>query len=259
VVSYALIALNVLIYLVTALSPGGTLADNTGSKLFADWELAPLLVGANHDYQRLLTAAFLHFGPIHLLLNMFALYLVGPALEQVLGWWRYLAVYLIGALGGSVAILVFGDIRQPVVGASGAIFGLFAAAVVLARRVGFNSTALWITIGINFVYTFSVANISKLGHVGGFVFGGLAALVLVAGRPSGRLPSVRVQVAGLAGLLAVLLVTAGVRTEQLHTQLTTGSAARPAAGAALRPAEFPGTTALPSSTMWMPLGRTTSV
>ncbi|HEU5270006.1 MAG TPA: rhomboid family intramembrane serine protease, partial [Jatrophihabitans sp.] len=229
VVSYALIALNVLIYLVTALSPGGTLADNTGSKLFADWELAPLLVGADHDYQRLLTAAFLHFGPVHLLLNMLALYLVGPALEQVLGWWRYLAVYLLGALGGSVAILAFGDIRQPVVGASGAIFGLFAAAVVLARRVGFNSTALWITIGINFVYTFSVANISKLGHVGGFVFGGLAALVLVGGRPAGRLPSVRLQVAGLSVLFAVLLLTATARTEQLHSQLTSGSAARPAA------------------------------
>jgi membrane associated rhomboid family serine protease len=227
VVSYALIALNVLIYLITALSPGGSPADNTGSRLFADWELAPVLVGAHHDYQRLITAAFLHFGPIHLLLNMLALYMVGPALEQVLGRWRYLAVYLIGALGGSVAILALGDVRQPVVGASGAIFGLFAAAVVLARRVGFNSTALWITIGINFVYTFSVANISKLGHVGGFLLGGLAALVLVGGQLSGqgRLPSVRVQAAGLAVLLALLVAVAVGRTEQLHSQLTAGAAA----------------------------------
>jgi len=239
-VSYSLIGLNVLIYLITAVSPGGTLVQNYGSRLFADWELAPVLVGADHDYQRLITAAFLHYGPIHLLLNMLALYMVGPALEQVLGWWRYLAVYLLAALGGSVAILVLGDERQPVVGASGAIFGLFAAAVVLARRVGFNSTALWITIGVNFVYTFSVSNISKLGHVGGFVLGGLAALVLVGGQLSGRgrMPSLRVQVAGLAVLLGLLVVAAVGRTEQLHSQLTSGSAAS-------------------SSTMWIELGRTT--
>jgi membrane associated rhomboid family serine protease len=246
VVSYGLIALNVLIYLVTALSPGGTPADNTGSRLFGQWELAPILVGADHDYQRLITAAFLHYGPIHLLLNMLALYMLGPALEQVLGWWRYLALYLLGALGGSVAILAFGEIRQPVVGASGAIFGLFAAAVVLSRRVGFNSTSLWITIGINFVFTFSVANISKLGHVGGFVLGGAAALVLVGGRltRNGRLPSARLQLAGLVALLVVLVAVAVGRTEQLHSQLTTGHAGQPAGQ---------------SSTVWTELGRTTPV
>jgi membrane associated rhomboid family serine protease len=230
-VSYGLIALNVLIYLVTALSPGGTLATNYGSRLFADWELAPVLVGANHDYQRLITAAFLHYGPVHLLLNMLALYMLGPALEQVLGWWRFLALYLIAALGGSVAILLLGDIRTPVVGASGAIFGLFAAAVVLARRVGFNSTSLWITIGINFVFTFSVANISKLGHLGGFVLGGAAALVLIGGQLNGRgrLPSLRLQVAGLAVLAGLLVAAAIGRTEQLHSQLTSAAAAHPSA------------------------------
>jgi membrane associated rhomboid family serine protease len=205
-----------------------------------------LLVGADHDYHRLITAAFLHSGPIHLLLNMLALYMLGPALEQVLGWWRFLAVYLIGAFGGSVAILMFGDIRQPVVGASGAIFGLFAAAVVLARQVGFNSTSLWITIGINFVFTFSVSNISKLGHVGGFVLGGAAALVLVGGRLTGqaRLPSLRLQVAGLTVLTAVLVAVAVGRTEQLHSQLTSAADLRPAGQ---------------SSTVWTGLGRTTPV
>jgi len=267
-VSYGLIGLNVLIYLVTALSPGGTVGDNTGSRLFGQWELAPVLVGLDHDYQRLITAAFLHFGPIHLLLNMLALYMLGPALEQVLGWWRYLAVYLLGALGGSVAILAFGEIRQPVVGASGAIFGLFAAAVVLARRVGFNSTSLWITIGINFVYTFSVANISKLGHIGGFVFGGAAALVLVGGRLTGRgrLPSVRLQVAGLAALLVLLVAVAIGRTEQLHSQLTTGQSGQltgQSGQSTGQSAQLTGRSGQlagqPSSTVWMSLGRTTPV
>ncbi|HTZ42557.1 MAG TPA: rhomboid family intramembrane serine protease [Jatrophihabitans sp.] len=252
VVTYSLIALNVLVYLLTALGSGGSLADNTGSRLFADWELAPVLVGADHQYDRLLTAAFLHLGPIHILLNMLALFVIGPALEQVLGWWRYLAVYLLGALGGSVAILALGDIHQPVVGASGAIFGLFGAAVVLARRVGFNSTALWITIGINFVYTFSVPGISKLGHVGGFVFGAAAAFVLLGGQLTGRgrLPSLRVQAAGLAGLLVLLLVVAFGRTEQLHSQLTRAAAPAASTAAGTGPS-YP--------QLWTGLGRITPV
>ncbi len=244
-VSYGLIGLNVLAYLVTAVSPGGSLVTNYHSTLFGQWVLWPRMVGQHHEYYRLLTAAFLHYGPIHILLNMYALYVIGPPLEQVLGRWRYLALYLLAALGGSVAVLALGSVDDGSAGASGAIFGLFAAAVVLGRRVGFNSTGLWITIGINFVFTFSVPGISKLGHVGGFVLGGLAALVLVGGqlsnrgRLSGRLPSVRIQAAGLGALLVLLVVVAVGRTEQLHGQLT---AADPASA---------------SSTVWIDLGRTT--
>ncbi|HEX4728323.1 MAG TPA: rhomboid family intramembrane serine protease, partial [Jatrophihabitans sp.] len=81
-VSYLLIGLNVLVYLITALSPGGTLIDNTGGTLFGDWQLVPVLVGYNHEYLRLVTAAFLHYGPLHIALNMFALYVIGPPLER---------------------------------------------------------------------------------------------------------------------------------------------------------------------------------
>jgi hypothetical protein len=183
----------------------------------------PNVVGFRHDYLRLVTAAFLHLGPLHIFLNMFALITIGPPLERVMGWWRYLAVYLLGALGGSVAILLFGDVRQPVVGASGAIFGLFAAALVLSRLVGFNTRALAITIGLNFVFTFSVPGISKLGHVGGFVLGGLASLALLGWKLNSRQPLTKrlrtVQVASLAGLLAVLVALALWRTEQIHDQL----------------------------------------
>ncbi|MGI8665919.1 MAG: rhomboid family intramembrane serine protease [Jatrophihabitans sp.] len=236
VVSYVLIGLNVLVYLITALSPGGTLVDNTGSKLFADWQLAPVLVGYDHEYLRLVTSAFLHYGPLHILLNMFALYMIGPALEKVLGWWRFLAVYLIAALGGSVAILLLGDIRQPVVGASGAIFGLFAAAVVLSKWVGFNSTSLWITIGINFVFTFSVPGISKLAHVGGFVLGGLATLALMAWRLRARPvapPPLRIQLAGLAAIVVVLLGAAIWRANDIHQMFFQPAGAVGAAGTAV--------------------------
>ena len=228
-ITWALVALNVVIYLATALGPGSTLIDNTNTELFQDWQLVPNVVGFQHDYLRLVTAAFLHLGPLHILLNMFALATIGPPLERVMGWWRYLAVYLLAALGGSVAILLFGDVRQPVVGASGAIFGLFAAALVLSRLVGFNTRALVITIGINFVFTFSVPGISKLGHIGGFVLGGLASLALLGWSLKTRKPLTdrlrTIQVASLAGLLAVLVVLALWRTEQIHDQLFAGVSA----------------------------------
>lgn len=222
-ITYALIALNVVIYLITGLGPGSSLIDNTNTELFQDWELVPNVVGLQRDYLRLVTAAFLHLGPLHILLNMFALYVIGPPLERVMGWWRFLAVYLLGALGGSVAILLFGDVRQPVVGASGAIFGLFAAALVLSRVVGFDTRSLVITIGINFIFTFSVPGISKLGHVGGFVLGGLASLALLGWSLQRRGPLTdrlrTIQVASLAGLLAVLVALALWRTEQIRDDL----------------------------------------
>jgi membrane associated rhomboid family serine protease len=218
VVSYGLIALNVLAYVATALSPGGTFADNTGSKLYSDWLLTPYLVGRDHDYERLITAAFLHIGPFHLIVNMIALYMVGPALERILGWWRFIAVYLLAALGGSVGVLVFGGVLGSVAGASGAIYGMFACALVLSRIVGFDRRSLLITIGVNFLITFSVPGISKLGHIGGFVVGGLATLALLGwsmkAKPLNERTTAR-QVAGLGGLLVALLIIAAIRIDSL--------------------------------------------
>ena len=109
---------------------------------------------------------------------MLALFFVGPPLERLLGRWRFLAVYLISALGGSAAIYAFGAVRLPVVGASGAIFGLFAACLVLVRRLGLDLQWLVGIIVLNFVFTFSIPGITKLGHIGGFVAACLAALAI---------------------------------------------------------------------------------
>ena len=137
--------------------------------------------------------------------------------------------YLLAALGGSVAILLLGDVRQPVVGASGAIFGLFAAALAMSRLVGFNTRALVLTVGLNFVFTFSVPGISKLGHVGGFVVGGLASLALLGWSLNKRQPLTNrlrtIQVTSLAGLLALLVALALWRTEQIHDALFRGVSA----------------------------------
>ena len=105
----------------------------------------------------------------------------------------------------------FGSPDQPVVGASGAIFGLFAACLVMVRRLGLDPQWLIAVIVLNFVFTFSVADISKLGHVGGFVVGGLAGLS-IAGLPShrGRIPS-STQLSGLGGVLVLIVVVVLVR------------------------------------------------
>jgi membrane associated rhomboid family serine protease len=246
-VTYSLIGVNVLFYVLTAISPGGTFVYNYRSQLFNDWVMWPRMVGANHDYVRLMTSAFLHYGPIHILLNMFALYTIGPALETVLGRWRYLSLYLIAALGSSVLCLLFDTVDSGSAGASGAIFGLFAAALVLSKSVGFNSRALWITIGFNFVFTFTVPGISKLGHIGGFVVGGLAALALLGWslKPRQVGPRLRnIQLASFAAILVVLIGLSVWRTDSLHSQLTT----RSLTGAGASP-----------STVWIELGRTTPV
>jgi membrane associated rhomboid family serine protease len=226
-VSYGLIATNVLVYLATAFSAGGTFADNRGSKLFADWVLSPYLVGHQHEYLRMITAAFVHIGPVHLFINMLALYMVGPGLERLLGWWRFLAIYLIGALGGSVAVLLF-DPRGGA-GASGAIFGLFGAALLLSRVVGFDTRPILITVVLNFVITFSVPFISKWGHIGGFVLGSLATLAVLGWsleRRTLRNRTASIQAAGLAAIFVVLLGVTFVKANDIAQQPT------PAIGAA---------------------------
>lgn len=206
VVTIALVVLNVAAYVATALQPGGSFTNPTGSRLFRDWNLLPYDVHQNGAYWELLTSAFLHLSLLHIGSNMIALIVIGPALERVLGRWRFAAVYLLSALGGSAAVYCFGNPLEPVAGASGAIFGLFGIALVLVRRLGLDLQWLAGLIVLNFVLTFSISGISKLGHIGGFVTGLLAA-VAIAGLPrhQRRVP-VSTQLLGLGGLLVLLVV-----------------------------------------------------
>jgi len=218
-VTWALVALNVAAYVATGAQSTRSINDPTASRLFQDWVLVPKAISLNGQYYRLLTSAFLHLNILHIVMNMFALIVVGPYLERMLGAWRFGAVYLLGALGGSVAVYAFGGSYTATAGASGAIFGLFAVALLLVRELGFDPQWLIGTIVINFVFTFSISGISKWGHVGGFLAGALAA-VAIAGIPGrmrarvGRL-SVRAQLAGLAALLVLLVVITAVRTSAL--------------------------------------------
>ncbi len=205
-VTATLVALNVLVYLLTALPSPRGINNPASSRLFQSWWLVPQKVALNNEYYRLLTSAFLHDNLVHIAFNMVALAIVGPYLERLLGPVRYTVVYLLAALGGSVAVFVFGERYTPVVGASGAIFGLFAASLLLVRELGYDPRSLIFTIVANFVFTFAVPNISKLGHIGGFVLGGLA-VIAIAGLPGNRRRlSAATQTAGLAGLFVVLVV-----------------------------------------------------
>jgi membrane associated rhomboid family serine protease len=211
-VTIALILLNIAAYLATALPSRHGLNHPEFSRLFQDWELVPTLVYHSDDYYRLATAAFLHAGLLHIAVNMLSLAFVGPYLERELGWWRFTLVYVLSALGGSAAVYAFGDPAVPVVGASGAIFGRLGACLVLVRRLNLDLQYLVGVIVLNFVFTFSVAGISRLGHIGGFITGALAGLA-IGGLPQWRrrLPD-RVQLTGLGALLVLVVLVVAART-----------------------------------------------
>ncbi len=126
---------------------------------------------------RMLTVSLVHStsSPFHILFNMLFLWLMGRQVESMLGTGRFVALYVISTLGGSVAVLYLASPLQPVVGASGAIYGLLAAFFVIARKSGGNTTGLVILIGINLVFSFVTASISWQGHLGGLITGGLVA------------------------------------------------------------------------------------
>ncbi|WP_405142740.1 rhomboid family intramembrane serine protease [Sphaerisporangium sp. NBC_01403] len=162
VVTWTLMAINVLAYL-------GEVAN---ASLVGRYEMSAYGVAAG-EWWRLLTGAFLHAPPPsywHILFNMWALYVIGPQLERMLGSLRFGAVYLLAALGGSVAVYLTGSAS---VGASGAIYGLFGAMFVVARRLGFDVRGVLWLIGINVVLTFVIPGISWQGHLGGLVTGAL--------------------------------------------------------------------------------------
>ncbi len=131
---------------------------------------------------RIVTAAFTHGGFFHIALNMLALWMVGRSLEPLLGTWRFVTTYLLAAAGGSAAVGIL-SLATPVVGASGAVFGLFGALVVIGRHLGANMTGIYIVLGINLVMGFIPGfSISWQAHVGGLVIGALIGFVFTRTR-----------------------------------------------------------------------------
>jgi membrane associated rhomboid family serine protease len=177
--TYVLIGINVVVALGGLL--GGASATGSsigGSVLLNDGAVSRFDI-ANHEYWRLITAGFLHAGFFHLLFNMYALYILGTLVEPAIGRLRFGLIYFVSLLAGSFgALLLTPD--KPTVGASGAIFGLMAAAVIVMRNRGMNpmESGLGLWIGLNLLITFTFPNISIGGHIGGLLGGGIAALLL---------------------------------------------------------------------------------
>lgn len=202
------------------------LANDTVTARFA---FSPVLTLS--EPWRIVTSAFLHSTGwyLHIAFNMYALWLTGPALERLLGRIRFLALYLLSAIGGSVFVLLLASPSGDnwyggTVGASGAVFGLFAALVVLYRRLGRDTSALVGVIVINAVLGFVVPNVAWQAHLGGLLTGaGVAAIF--ARRPSRPAQGVELaqsrrtqsQVVGLLSVSAVLLALVAVKVAIVGT------------------------------------------
>jgi len=212
-VTRTLIAVNVAVFVLTnlggvALQERLTLLGNAGFLASAG---GPAGV-AQGEWYRLITAAFLHNGLPHLALNMIALWLFGPQLEAILGRWRFLTLYLLSALGGSVASYLFNPATQQSVGASGAIFGLLGATLVVANRLRFEARAIAILIALNLVIGFVVSGIDWKAHIGGLITGAVVAAAFVYAPKARR---AEVQVAACLVVLATIVALVALRTAQL--------------------------------------------
>jgi membrane associated rhomboid family serine protease len=151
-------------------------------------------------WYRLITAMFIHYGVLHLLMNMWGLWILGRPLEATLGRGRFLALYLLAGLGGNVAAYLFSP-NSFAAGASTAIFGLFAAYAIVVRRLGGSLAGILPILAINLYITFFFPGISKAGHLGGLVVGALVGAGLAYAPRNAR---TKVQVGVLAGVLVLL-------------------------------------------------------
>jgi membrane associated rhomboid family serine protease len=179
VLTYALIAINTIVELASAASGSGLGSGGVGGKIDHYGDLSRTAI-EHGDYWRLVTSGFLHAGLLHLLFNMYALYVLGTLLEPAIGRLRFGALYAVSLLAGSLGALVGVPADQVTVGASGAIVGMLGAAFVYARGRGTTqlqrSLLIWIVFLL--VYSFAVPGIAVGGHIGGLVGGTLTALAM---------------------------------------------------------------------------------
>jgi membrane associated rhomboid family serine protease len=174
----ALIAINVIVFLIELAAGGAEQFGNSGQVIHDAGLRGPDV--ANGDWWRVISGGFLHAGFLHLLFNMYVLYVAGSILEPGIGTPRFLGIYFVSLIAGSLGALIV-DPNALTVGASGAIFGLMGAVIVVARGRGIEQVAsqFGFFIVINLVLTFSIPGISVGGHIGGLIGGVVAALLVI--------------------------------------------------------------------------------
>jgi len=200
IATYVLIALNVAVFV--------------GARSSVQAQSDLILFGpavADGDYWRLITSGFLHVELMHIALNMLSLFWLGRMIEPALGHVRFVAIYLVSLLGGSLGVMILSP-GDPTLGASGAIYGLLGAAIVMARNrnISLIQSGLLPILALNFIFTLSVPGISLGGHLGGLV-GGLIATFVVEQFSMRRRDSLMPAVAACA-VLGVITAIAAVIT-----------------------------------------------
>ena len=199
----ALIGINVAVF-IAELAAGGAGQFSNGGKLIHDAGLRGPDI-ANGDWWRVITGGFLHAGFLHLLLNMYVLWVAGSILEPGIGTPRFLGIYFVSLIAGSLGALI-ADPNTLTVGASGAIFGLMAGVIVVARGRGVEQLAsqFCLFVVLNLVLTFSIPGISVGGHIGGLIGGAVAALlvIFVERRMSGERAGFALELAGIMLMIA---------------------------------------------------------
>lgn len=204
VVTYVLIAVNVAAFAVQMLA-GGNVVIN-------DYAMFPAGIAYYDEWYRLVTAPFLHGSFLHIAFNMYVLYALGPTLERILGHGRFVAMYLVSALGGAVVSFMISDQCTASVGASGAIFGLMGALVVAGRRLRYDVTQVLILLAINVAIGFFAPNIDWRAHLGGLLTGAVVAAILVYAPRARR---VLWQALGVGGLVLILVALALWRSNEI--------------------------------------------
>jgi membrane associated rhomboid family serine protease len=224
VVTWTLVGLNVLLFVVELARP--SLANDWGMLGYASTSFGGPMQGvAAGQWYRLITSAFLPpatglggLGFLDILFNMWALVAVGPSLEQLLGRARFIAVYLLSAIGGAVAFFLVGPSNVFALGASGAIFGLFGAWFVVARKLRIDVRGIVTIIAINLAFSlFYRSTIAWQDHVGGLIVGVLTTAAFAYAPRKNR---TAVQVAAAAAVLVILVVLVIFRSHDLTSQFT---------------------------------------
>jgi len=203
-ITKALVAINIAIYLITALNAGSLFNPDPSASIYSHFALRPTYV-AHGEWWRLFSAMFLHYNVVHIAFNMWALFVMGLPLESMLGRLRFTVVYLLSGLGGSVLSFALGPSFESAAGASGAIFGLFGAFFIVLRRRNLETGGIVGIIAVNLVFSFAFSGIDWRGHVGGLIIGVLIGGA-IAYAPAGALRD-RLQALG-AGAISLLLVAA---------------------------------------------------
>lgn len=178
-VTYTLLGLNVVVFIVTLLTGHNAAVNRFG--------MQPIEIGVNHEYYRLFTSIFMHENFAHIGFNMLVLWIIGQQLEALLGHSRFIVLYLISGFAGAVASFWFSPIGIVGIGASGAIFGLMGGLLVAGRRLRYDVTQVGVLIGINLVIGFILPGTDWRAHLGGLVAGLAIGAVFAHGPKKGRL------------------------------------------------------------------------